>query len=66
MMIATQARETWLSSQNPITKKGSEKKRMKSANKTLVITGTSRGLGRARVHEALRQGARRVSVRRYP
>lgn len=33
---------------------------MTIANKTLVITGTSRGLGQALVHEALRRGAKRV------
>ena len=33
---------------------------MNIANKTLLITGTSRGLGRALVHEALRRGAKRV------
>jgi NAD(P)-dependent dehydrogenase (short-subunit alcohol dehydrogenase family) len=33
---------------------------MNIANKTIMITGTSRGLGRALVHEALRRGAKRV------
>jgi NAD(P)-dependent dehydrogenase (short-subunit alcohol dehydrogenase family) len=33
---------------------------MNIANKTILITGTSRGLGRALVHEALRRGAKRV------
>jgi NAD(P)-dependent dehydrogenase (short-subunit alcohol dehydrogenase family) len=33
---------------------------MNIANKTILITGTSRGLGRALVNEALRRGAKRV------
>lgn len=33
---------------------------MNIANKTLLVTGTSRGLGRALVHEALRRGAKRI------
>src|SRR5947209_16322740 len=33
---------------------------MNIANKTILITGTSRGLDRAPVNEALRRGAKRV------
>ncbi len=33
---------------------------MKIANKTVLITGANRGIGRALVHEALRRGAERV------